>query len=863
MKKLFLFMGWIVGAISFISAQNNAVVTWSDSIGCSPLTINFGVTATSGTPTSYLWNFGDGNTSTLQNPTHTYATNGQYFPFVQVSFAGGTPQNRWIYPGEVRIGPPRVFRVGIAGNRACSPGIYTFESLVDTSAALHEWNLTFPDGTSSTSNTQQSNFNLSQEGTYTMEYRTYFDPACPYIETFSFTLLNTLNLNPVIMDASCGGSDGSITLNPTLSNGTALQGPIVWSTGDSGKVVNNLPAGDYLAEVSYGYLFGCSFYDTLTVELDSSIDYRISTTNIVCDQDSTGEVDITINASNGPVNFLWNDGATTEDRTGLPRGIYTVTISDNSCSFTETIEIDSDVLNVNFASTDADCSGNGGSLEVFATGSNPPFAYSWSNGVTTSLNSNIPQGGYSVVVTDATGCADREVAFVEVEDSCTYMLSGRVFYDENGNCILDGNDFYLSGGTVLLDGGSQTTSLDNNGNYGFSVPSGTYDITISAASFPSFSSACPSSGSYTQTINLSDVSGLDFALQPDSMIIDLAVTVNNTIIRPGFSHRYTIHASNLGTVPMNGIVEFTHDPLVTYLSSNPTAVNYDPNTRTAIWNVSNLLPGQIAYFQVFGEIDSTVPLNTLINYSAEIGPITNDVNPANNIKARTRFVRGSYDPNDKQVDPIGEGSEGYIKPEENIMEYTIRFQNTGNFPAEFVVLRDTLDANLRYQTVKPVAASHPYKLNMKDNIMEVRFDNINLPDSTSDPEGSQGHFIFAVRHEGVLTPETEIKNTAAIFFDFNAPIITNTVVNTIADPTSIADPAPDGILIYPNPSKGIFNISSIDSNIEAISVYDLTGRQILQTDKQIIDLSGKEQGVYLVRVKTNKGQFVKRVSLNK
>jgi len=103
-------------------------------------------------------------------------------------------------------------------------------------------------------------------------------------------------------------------------------------------------------------------------------------------------------------------------------------------------------------------------------------------------------------------------------------------------------------------------------------------------------------------------------------------------------------------------------------------------------------------------------------------------------------IVAAYDPNDKSVTP--ETSE----PTENEpLEYTIRFQNTGNFQADFVVVKDTLSNLLDLTTFQMIAASHEYEVAIENRIATWTFNEINLPDSTSDEAGSHG-FGFAWFH---------------------------------------------------------------------------------------------------------------------
>lgn len=140
----------------------------------------------------------------------------------------------------------------------------------------------------------------------------------------------------------------------------------------------------------------------------------------------------------------------------------------------------------------------------------------------------------------------------------------------------------------------------------------------------------------------------------------------------------------------------------------------------------------------------------------------------------------SYDPNDKQGFPRGVGEEHYI--DQNVdLEYMIRFQNTGTAAAINVEIRDAIPTLwLDPTTVRPGAASHPYTFDMDDNgALSFKFNNINLPDSTHFPEASQGFVTFRVSQRKDLPIGTQIKNSAGIYFDFNAPVITNETLHTI------------------------------------------------------------------------------------
>jgi uncharacterized repeat protein (TIGR01451 family) len=142
-------------------------------------------------------------------------------------------------------------------------------------------------------------------------------------------------------------------------------------------------------------------------------------------------------------------------------------------------------------------------------------------------------------------------------------------------------------------------------------------------------------------------------------------------------------------------------------------------------------------------------------------------------------ITASLDPNDKTGIPLGITETHFIAPNGQI-DYVIRFQNTGNDTAFTVVVRDTLDQDLDILSVRPGASSHDYYFRMYGpRILEWTFNNILLPDSTTNETGSHGYLSFSVNQEENLPDNTEINNTADIYFDYNAPVITNTTDHII------------------------------------------------------------------------------------
>lgn len=227
-------------------------------------------------------------------------------------------------------------------------------------------------------------------------------------------------------------------------------------------------------------------------------------------------------------------------------------------------------------------------------------------------------------------------------------------------------------------------------------------------------------------------------------------------------------------------------------------------------------------------------------------------------------VSNSFDPNDIRVTPRGDGPEGAILADESELHYMIRFQNTGNDTAYTVSIRDVLPEQLDILSVAPGPSSHPYSFDLQNNEIQFLFAGINLPDSVASPEGSQGYVEFSVRMKPNLTPGTRIENRAAIYFDFNAPVITNTALNTIASPILVSvDEAPKGVALLPlrvSPNPAVVSaVFRFDEPAEGqLLLFDAGGRQLRQVQLagETLELNCRdlEPGIYFFRILTEEGK---------
>ncbi len=296
----------------------------------------------------------------------------------------------------------------------------------------------------------------------------------------------------------------------------------------------------------------------------------------------------------------------------------------------------------------------------------------------------------------------------------------------------------------------------------------------------------------------------------------------------------------------------------------------------AFGNLVNIEVGQTIGFPedsiltdfVEGCIASTQTLDDVVKGLALNKPFV----PETSKETKSCFtITGSYDPNDKQALPIGLTDAHYVRAGTSI-DYTIRFQNTGTDTAFKVVLVDTLDSSLDISTFMQGASSHPYSLKVsgKGNpILTFTFNNILLPDSNVNVLASNGFVSFKINTFSNLSDETIIENEAAIYFDYNSPVITNKVYHTIGEPkwedfsrgnlVKINNPIPVGVsnaigsstsMIYPNPTSGFITVSGASEGdvLDIKSVFGQSVYQVTVDEKMTLSTEEFAKGIYFYQI---------------
>jgi hypothetical protein len=344
-------------------------------------------------------------------------------------------------------------------------------------------------------------------------------------------------------------------------------------------------------------------------------------------------------------------------------------------------------------------------------------------------------------------CAASAAGFAECAlcltvPSSSSIASGYVFFDENCNETLDNGEITIPGVYVHTDG--TVSGYSNSSGLYYSVLQNYSTHTLTVIPLPGFN---------VNTITLNTDSSqiyteMNIGYCPVSPVSNVGVSISPTgpPPRPGFPASY-ICITNFGSTPANATIEldFTNMANCSVLEAGGGTVSGTILEFNSI--VLDVFETQC--FSIVMQVPVGTPAGTLLfpSVTAYLQPNPlDDADLSNNTHILHQEVVAAYDPNDKTVNfpvvnfneiPAGQGAE---------LEYLIRFQNTGNFYATFVRVVDELPEFLDINTIHMINASHDYELSFPEpNVLEWFFDEIMLPDSTTDEPGSHGFIHFRIK----------------------------------------------------------------------------------------------------------------------
>ncbi len=444
-----------------------------------------------------------------------------------------------------------------------------------------------------------------------------------------------------------------------------------------------------------------------------------------------------------------------------------------------------------------------------------------------------------------------------------YGLFGNVYHDLNSDCQFSSGENGVKNIAIKLYDSTdkfieQTYSLEN-GLFGFQKTAGKFKLVMDKRGFTVKSTCSPGLDTTVVFSKLNPFNGVNFAIEcPQKMALGVQSVVPIGYVFPGQTHRLYVRAGVVaGLKEMqcstpgidSGIVRITVIGKVSYKGVTSGARTPSVSGNIFTYHISD-------FSKVKNNSDFGLSLRTDTSaQSTDSIVVIVQILPSNSIDS-SRFkmsywIFNSYDPNEKEVYPRN------VPPSFNDwLTYTIHFQNTGNAPAFNIRLEDTLDQKLDLETFEVTDFSHPTRIALKNNILKVYFDDIMLPDSNTDKEGSMGYIQYRVKPKSNLPEGTKISNTAYIYFDYNSAIVTNTAVNEYVKPVSnITRVQGPQLKVYPNPGSGIYKVENPSGVLLKMEVYNTMG--VLCVSKSgsaagnLLDLTQFPDGMYILKIFMN------------
>lgn len=507
------------------------------------------------------------------------------------------------------------------------------------------------------------------------------------------------------------------------------------------------------------------------------------------------------------------------------------------------------------------------------------FSYNGQHGCIPNLPPQAVVSHYSTIISNPPICATAAPVCLTYESP---IVRGSVFFDLNNNGLLDNASEPKLAQTIIRETiptssysyiYSNTTSAINYYDFIDTSTSYIYDMVNTYANY-----ATPAAGNISTNSSSGQVFPLNFAFAPafsfDDVEVWYAYLLGN---QSGYYTHVAALVRNRGTNAVTGTFKGT---LGNFLSiNNPGGGTVTGNE--ILWNFS-LNSGADKYYFFDCNVSPSAQIGDTLNIDFEATINGTDYNPNNNLYTANAPVVSSYDPNEIKVDKTNINTQQVQQGSD--LTYTINFQNTGNAPAINIFLTDSLSEYLDPAYFQVLLSSHlNYEIQLlntnnpfKPYMLKVIYNNINLPDSSSNEAGSKGFFIFKIRVKSNTVMGTTIPAKADIYFDYNTPIFTNQVNTLVIDPskTFAQNNTSFDCNLSPNPANEtiVLAINSQSEQYVQLEIIDCTGKQIENKNVKIIagantitaNLERFSKGIYFVKIisKQNNllyaGKFIKQ-----
>ncbi len=393
---------------------------------------------------TYLWNFGDGATSTLKNPSHIFKNDGNYVVSLTV-----TPQSGIAITKVKSIQVYPLPRVSFSSNISCqAQNANLINTSLDKLNHLFTWY--YGDGTEASFENPTKTYN--NVGSYPVVLKSVSPQGCQaeYSASVVVSAIPTFSFSDSIF--TCG----SVYLLDAENAGSTY----LWSTNENARSISIFSSGNYNVQVVNNN--GCVANKSVFVKLNSPVKINLGKDTVVCSD--------YILKANQPGSFLWSTGETSNSININTTGNYWVQFTDqNTCSDSDTISLS--VIPTPIVNLGVDlikCSNE----NIILDAQNEGGGYQWSSGANTQKVAITESGLYHVTVTSANLCSKSDEILVQINDAPLVNLG-----EDKTVCT---NDFPISISTNTLNDvylwstGASTNSISVN-------VAGTYFVTATGS----------------------------------------------------------------------------------------------------------------------------------------------------------------------------------------------------------------------------------------------------------------------------------------------------------------------------------------------------------------------------------------------
>jgi gliding motility-associated-like protein len=458
--------------------------------GCQNVPVTFNNTSTGGT--SYYWSFGDGDTSTLQNPVHVFTNNGTYTVTLVVANAFGCMDTLTL-PVQIN-GPP----VAAAGPDV-TICIGSNATITASGGTSYQWS---PGGLSG------SPISVSPGSNTTYTVIVTDANGCSAIDSVN-VFVNPLPVPTVSPNVSiCQGQSATLIAGGGVSYS--------WNpSGNNNDTISVSPNSSTTYAVNVIDANGCqaTAFVNVTVNLNPVINLPAGV--FIC-----SGVSATLDAGAGASSYQWSNGATTQTISVNSQGAYSVTVTNSfGCTSTASTQVTVGGQVISNNATIAICQGQTATLDAGYTGLN----YQWSTGAS-SQTINVSQAGvYSVTITDGNGCTGTIANTVQVNPL------PQAAFTPNDECLNDSVFFMdasaVNGGSITgwsWDLGDGNISYAQDPIHVYNNP-GAYNVTLTVTS----NNGCTST--IADTLNIYPIPNAAFAANPGCVYSNLNFTNQSSV----------------------------------------------------------------------------------------------------------------------------------------------------------------------------------------------------------------------------------------------------------------------------------------------------------------------------------------------